>query len=423
MWGGARRRDPGRSARWLPDLRRLASDFDEHRNHTLATTTNPPPNSITLPETPPTARAAEAAEPRLVFETAYGGEGEERGVAVVETSDGGFLAVGVAVTETAGDEVLLIRTDRSGRELWSLTHGGPGDQAGWSAVATGDGGFVVAGFTEGPETEGVDVLVLGVDETGELLWERTYGGAFDDYGWAVTAADGLFLVAGETASTGAGGIDGYLLAVDGDGEEMWSANYGGVRNDRLFSIVPVDGGYVLGGITFSSGAGGRDAYVVGVDLEGAVIWERTFGDVGDDVSHSVDVTDDGGVIAAGYTDGFGARGYEPYLIRLDAGGETVWTTTIPLSGDHRAIGVRAAPDGGYLLAGYASGPDLRGEDAEVIKTDASGVPVWIATFGGATNDIGYGATITAGGDYVVVGHVSNGGESTRDVLLVRLVDP
>ncbi len=385
---------------------------------TTTTNTASPPTT----EPPPTTTRPAAAGPEVVFERTFGGDAMDRGVGVIETSDGGFAVTGVtASTGAGGDDALLLRLDPDGEEMWSRTYGGPSDDAGWAVLETPDGGFVVAGFTRSYGAGGQDVLMVRTDADGGELWTRTYGGERDEYGWSITpVAGGGYVIAGETASVGAGGKDAYLVRVDEDGQELWSQTYGGDRDDRSFAVrQATDGGFVLAGITLSAGAGGRDAHVVKTNAAGAVEWETTFGDTRDDVAHSIDLAADGGYIVYGYTDGFDAAGYDARVVELDAGGDERSVLTLGGPGEDRIISGAATAGGGSVLVGYTTSEGAGSRDAYLVVVDDSEVQ-WSRTFGGRSEDIGYGVVTTSDGGFVMTGHVSAGGASSRDVLVVRI---
>jgi hypothetical protein len=135
-------------------------------------------------------------------------------------------------------------------------------------------------------------------------------------------------------------------------------------------------------------------------------WTRTYGGTGDDVGKSIQITEDGGYIIGGYTNSFGAQGYDMYLIRTDEWGDTLWTRRYGGPFDQSCNSIQITQDGGYILGGYnrrsASGP----YELYIIKTDNVGNMSWeriYSEYTGAnslnpTNDGGY---IIAGGSYIM----------------------
>lgn len=120
-------------------------------------------------------------------------------------------------------------------------------------------------------------------------WQRTFGGGNDDMAYSVQqTADGGYIITGFTASFGAGGYDAYLVKTDASGNITWQKTFGGVGYDEGRSVQPTaDGGYIIAGHTNSFGAGGYDFYLVKTNSSGNMTWSQTFGGVGEDIGYSV----------------------------------------------------------------------------------------------------------------------------------------
>ncbi len=89
-------------------------------------------------------------------------------------------------------------------------------------------------------------------------WNRTFGGARNDTVFSVQQiSDGGYILAGETRSYGAGDYDFWLIKTDANGKELWNMTFGGTGDDGAMSIHQTsDGGYIIAGKTASYGAGG-----------------------------------------------------------------------------------------------------------------------------------------------------------------------
>ncbi|MEE9584961.1 MAG: hypothetical protein V3W51_05715 [Candidatus Brocadiales bacterium] len=129
--------------------------------------------------------------------------------------------------------------------------------------------------------------------------------------------DGGYIVTGETRSFGAGEGDFWVLKLRPDGTVEWQKTYGGVDSDRPFSIQQAgDGGYIVAGETWSFYAGEGDAWVLKLEPDGTVEWQKTYGGGSYDNTHFIRQTDDGGYIAAGYTASFGAELPDLWVLKL-----------------------------------------------------------------------------------------------------------
>jgi hypothetical protein len=303
----------------------------------------------------------------------FGGADADGGFSVQQTLDGGYIVAGFAASFGAGEpEVYLIKTDAQGDTQWTRTYGGPGYEYGSSVQQTSDGGYVVAG------TKGLlfyaDVYVIKTDSQGDTVWTRTYGGTGEDRGNSVQQTlDGGYIVAGFTSSFGPGDEDVYLIKTNDSGDTVWTRTYGGTSNDEGFSVRQTsDGGYIIAGSTASFGAGTRDVYLIRVDTTGDTLWTRTCGGMGDDLGYSVQQAADGGYIVAGCTRSFGTGYTDVYLIMTDAAGDTLWTRTYGGTTWDFGNSVQQTLDGGYIIAGwtYSFGGGLC--KVYLIKTDANG---------------------------------------------------
>lgn len=368
---------------------------------------------------------SDATEKGITFEKTFGGNRRDRGINLLQTMDGGYAIVGYSSSPDAVQEdVYLVRTDPRGKALWIKTYGGEGQDNGWAITEAVDGGFVIAGFTDSFGAGDMDFYLIRTDADGEKLWDKTYGGPKDEYGWAMApTTDGGYVLAGQTESYGEGGKDGYLIKVNGEGEELWSQTFGGPQEDRLFSIDrSADSGFIMVGTTkgFGTADGNRDAYLVKTNDLGEVDWFQVFGDAHDDVGHSVRQTTDEGYIVTGYTKSFGAQNYDTWLIKTDEAGILQWQELYGGNGDNRTIYGEETEDGGYITVGYSRSFQSIGWDVFLAKSNSSGEVAWHKTFGGSAEDTGYTIRQTSDEGYILTGETYSFGEGAGDMYVIKV---
>jgi hypothetical protein len=294
---------------------------------------------------------------------------------------------------------------------WQRTYTVMGVADGSSVQQTSDGGYVVLGTTMSFEPRDTaathwgdaNVYLLRLDEFGDTLWSRRYGGTCDDYGNSVQqTSDGGYIVAGTSSSFGRGDADVYLAKVDSSGHMLWSRTYGGHGTDVVWSVRQTrDGGYVLAGKTNSfSILSDFDAYLVRTNSDGDTMWTRTYGCLIDDAAYSVDTTSDGGFIVAGSTESSVSGGM--YLLKVDGTGETLWTRYYGQGGGY-ANEIRQTTDGGYVFVGSPVAYQV-GSAAYVVRIDKDGLVLWDKLLADSTWDLqGSSINQTRDGGYVIAG--------------------
>ena len=314
----------------------------------------------------------------IIFQKTYGGTSYDYGESVQQTTDGGYIIAGWTYSYGAGSyDVYIIKIDAQGDTLWTRTYGGTDYDYGYSVQQTTDGGYIIAGWTASYGAGGYDVYLIKTDAQGDTLWTRTYGGTDYDYSYSVQqTTDGGYIIAGFTGSYGANPdstSDIWLIKTDSLGDTLWTKTYGGTSDDHGLSVQQTtDGGYIIAGVTNSYGAGGYDVYLIKTDAQGDTLWTRTYGGTDYDCGSSVQQTTDGGYIIAGVTNSYGAGGYDVYLIKTDAQGDTLWTRTYGGTDYDCGSSVQQTTDGGYIIAGVTNSYGAGGYDVYLIKTDENG---------------------------------------------------
>ncbi len=162
-------------------------------------------------------------------------------------------------------------------------------------------------------------------------WAKTYGGKYEDFAYSIQqTSDGGYIVAGDILY---GGIsaDVHILKIDSNGIVEWEKSYSGSGLDRAYSILQTrDGGYIVAGWTYSFGNGSADVYILKLDFNGNLEWEKTYGGNGKDWAYSVQQTKDNGYIVAGYTYSFGNGGSDVYILKLSPEDVSTQTPTTPI---------------------------------------------------------------------------------------------
>jgi len=362
-------------------------------------------------------------EPPATWEKTYGTTASDGAKQVVPTADGGYILAGwTRFTDSEDEDVYLLKLGRSGNVMWEKTFGGAKVDDASSIALAPDGGYFIAGWTYSLGAGWDDVYLIKTDASGKMMWEKTFGGSSSDRAYSVApTADGGCIAVGRTKSIGAGSDDVYLIKTDASGNKDWEKTFGGVGRDYGYCVAPTaDGGYIIAGETSFFGAGEGDVYLIKTDAAGDSVWTRTYGGIGDDYGYCVVPIADGGYIIVGSTNSSGFGGYDVYLSKIGASGDSVWAQT--LGGADRDHGYCVAPtaDGGYIIAGETWSSSAGQADVYLIKTDASGNLEWEKMFGGIGDDRAYSVALTDAGGYIIAGFTKSSGAGGSDVYLIKV---
>ena len=251
---------------------------------------------------------------------------------VQPTTDGGYILVGMINPDyTDKIKILLLKTDSTGQEAWSRTFEQAAFEVGNEGVQqTTDGGYVLAGrWSSFMEEESVGML-LKTDDHGIEEWRSSFGNYLSDYFYSVQqTTDGGYITAGSTMSSGAGNSDAWLVKTNSQGTAEWARTFGGKDEDFGYEArQSADGGFILAGSTRSSGSPGTAAWLIKTDASGQEEWVRTYGGLYTDEFESVRQTVDGGYILAGTASTYAVKGtlnwsqdFKGLLLKTDADGQ------------------------------------------------------------------------------------------------------
>lgn len=281
------------------------------------------------------------------------------------------------------EDAWLLKLDAEGNLLWAKTYGGSLNDRAESIHPTADGGYIVAGYSESSDGDlssnkgGFDYWIFKINNQGDLLWSKNFGGSLADFGFdARPTANGGFLMVGSAFSDNGdvGGNNGFydywIIQLDNNGNLLWEKHFGGSGEERAYSFVPTDdGGAVIAGTTNSAGGdvgtnnGSYDYWLIKIDGEGNLLWSKTYGGSSEDRGLALSLTAAGGFLLGGFAaSGNGAVGgnygsRDAWLLKLDAEGQVIWEKNFGGSFDDRFYAVVELADGGFACAGFSTSAD------------------------------------------------------------------
>ncbi|WP_051364359.1 T9SS type A sorting domain-containing protein [Flavobacterium limnosediminis] len=406
--------------------------------------------------------AAIAQVPPVQWQKTFGGSSIDHASSVQLTQDGGYIIAGGWSFDYCGQgsgsfNGAALKIDGLGNLKWHTCLELPGMDYSVSIQAVPSGGFIMLSVTDYNAFDFIlDPHVMKISDSGDIEWNALYTD-FNSFGvmnvdfWDTwpkgsiqNTPDGGYIVAGSKDSDFFNFPyipDCAIMKLNSTGAVQWE-NYIGSSNEEFASSIQntPDGNYIFAGGTksFSDNHGLIDFYVVKINNEGTVIWQKRLGGAGNEIATSVQVTSDGGYIVAGYTTSNNGNvsgnhgGSDVWVVKLDSNGTILWQKCLGGTGNERASSIQTASDGGYIVAGHTNSNDgnVSGNhgdfDAWVVKLDSNGTIRWQKCFGGSAADYASSIQVTTDGGYIFAGETySNDGDVASinggsDIWVVKL---
>jgi len=345
----------------------------------------------------------------------WGGTGGEYGYGITCDSDYIYV-VGYTTSYGAGSyDVCILKYDKNGNKKWSVTWGGAAIDEG-NGITCDDSYIYVVGYTYSYGAGCYDVCILKYDKNGNQIWNRTWGGTGNDYGYGIACDDSYIYVVGYTGSYGVGGWDICILKYDKDGNKIWNVTWGGTSDDRGYDIV-CDGNYIyVVGDTKSYGAGNNDVCILKYDKDGNKIWNKTWGGTSYDYGYGI-TCDDNYIYISGRTQSYGAGGAAVCVLKYDKNGNKIRNVT--WGGMGVDYGRDITCDGNYIyVVGFTYSYGAGGYDVCVLKYDLELGLVYDRVWGGGGDDFGRG--VVCGDSVYIVGYTNGFKLESYQLLLLKL---
>lgn len=350
----------------------------------------------------------------------YNSPYEQEGQDVVATPDGGYLIAGYTTNSTFNDcDVYIIKTDGNGNLLWTKTYGGAKPDFPYHLIPTNDGNYFLIGYSQSYGGGDYDILLLKIDQSGNLVWSKTYGGNGNDQGKDIIAtSDGNYLIVGWSNSPLLGNQEANLIKINPAGTVIWSRLYGGTGHDYGHSVKQcVDGGYIMLGQTFSYGAGGGDAYLVKTDAGGNSVWTKTFGGALSDEGVYINANNDK-TFTFLIRDSCGiGKDIDVRIVKTDSSGNLIWSKSYGGNQKDTPKMIQPTSDGGYVAAAISRSFGWINPDMWIIKFDNMGDTTWTRHFGGVNNEHCYVVREQPDGSYIAVGKTASYGPDLDPIFL------
>lgn len=327
---------------------------------------------------------------------------EEEALCIHQTTDGGYILAGWSYADLFGEgyEGYVFKLNSHGKTVWGRY------VENCTYIHTVTETFDARGDPDGYLLGGCYVILkLNPDGSGD--WVKSYNASIRS---VRPTFDGHGNPDGYVVTGGCSGLCVLKLALDGT--VGWQKSYSGGGWAYGYSAQQTlddqgdSDGYIVAGGTDSFGAGEEDFWVLRLDLEGGVIWEKTYGGSNEDIAYSVCQSFDtqgnpDGYIVAGDTKSYGAGGYDVWVLKLRSDGTVAWQKTYGKAGKNTVRSIQQTAGAGYVLVGTTRTQDNL--DIWILKLDHDGVVTWQKTYGGDDNEEGNSVQQTVDGGYIVAG--------------------
>ena len=271
----------------------------------------------------------------IEWETSLGHSGTDKCFSILQTQDNGFLVSGVidissleldgcgssSANRHAGGDYWIIKLDAFGTLLWSKSYGGSFSDTAYSAVETQTGDFIIVGSSDSDDADintnigSYDFWVLKLSSSGNMLWEKSFGGSEIDRARDVAlTSDGNFLITGDSRSSNNdltnnyGVSDIWIIKIDPNGELIWEKSFGGSNFDGVQAIsIAENDSFLISGNSRSSdidlvqNKGNNDAWIFSINFHGIIQWQTNLGGSNIDLFMDVVELENGSVVAVGNT--------------------------------------------------------------------------------------------------------------------------
>lgn len=372
----------------------------------------------------------------------YGGTRDDKAHYIQQTSDGGYIVAGVTESfNSVGKYLWILKLESSGEIEWQKYYKSIYDSDVLESIVaiqqTSDGGYIVGGNTV------FRSLVLKLSSNGDIDWQKYFISPWymrnDKYEFLTSIKqtnDGGYIATGYSYYYYNEYITSeicrsYLLKLSPQGDYRWHRlftshsgsfmDWDGKLFDKAISIQETsDGGFIVGGHTNYSSAGGYDYLILKLNSAGEIEWQNTYGGGNDEEFHCIQQTSDGGYIALGWTKSFGAGLTDCWILKLESNGDIEWQCVYGGDRLDGAYSIQQIRGGGYIVVGPTTSFGTGRSDFFMMQLTPTGDIEWYRTCGGIRQDEALSIPQTIDGGFIAAGYTDSFGAGGSDFLIVKL---
>lgn len=303
------------------------------------------------------------------------------------------LLAAITVFATCSRQVI-----KSGK-FWSKSYPGLGNITVQDIILSGSN-YVVAGYGFNAENN-EDVSIAMFDGNGDTVWKKFIGSRKYERANTIVSNEKGFVAAGVIDSKKDGNRDMWVMQLDREGDVIWNRVIGGYKDDYANSIKKDGDRYIIIGSSSSFGKGSQCIWVILLDSNGRILWDKKISEGVHDSGIDGIVVNDGYIITG---NSMGEDTSSIKIFKLDKNGNMMWEKLLGNEGYDYVESIANAADG-YMLSGstHVNGESVR--DALVIMLDLKGSPKWSKTYGGKGDD--WALSVIVSNDGFVISGTTN----------------
>jgi hypothetical protein len=363
------------------------------------------------------------AKGQETFQKNFGGNKFERALFLTHTSDGGYMTTGYSSSFSGNYDIHIVKLDDKANIEWQKSFGNDKTDIGWGVKELKDKSYLVLGAV-GIDSTNDDIWIARLDKNGNKLWEKTYGSkVYERCTQMLSTSDGNFLLIGQRNVEPGKNIDSYILKIDIDGNLIWEKCFGGSFMERTFYGAETQGGdFIISGLILPYKNNKADIFLLKLNKNGEQLWTKTYGEEKvHDIVHSLSLNSDKKTYTmTGYSETIREGFHEALFMQIDENGNLLKKQTHDNGEDVRLMHSEQTKDGGFIVTGYTRKDITKNiYDAVLLKYDADGKVAWIKNFGLADkDDQGYWIVLNKDGGYTLTGYTHSLGIN-GDVWLIK----
>ncbi|MBI4648957.1 MAG: T9SS type A sorting domain-containing protein [Bacteroidia bacterium] len=354
------------------------------------------------------------------------------------------------------DDYWIVKLDSLGTIEWQKSFGGPWDDICRDIIQTNDSCYIIAGssvtYIDTIHYWDGNIWIIKLDYNGSFIWQKTFGGSSSDTPMQIIqTSDNNFIIVGGTSSSDGdvtyshGDTDFWVIKIDTSGQLIWEKTYGGSQNDFAYSVTETnDSNYVICGRTNScdgdidNSNGSTDIWIIKIDSARNIIWRKTYGGTYTDIPYSIITNENDEFFLTGYSNSndhdfsinFG--GFDIFVFKLDSLGNKIWQKNYGGNGNESASQIINTSLNEYYVMGYTYSYDNdflvnKGLcDVVIFSINDNDSLLWYKTYGGSNWDYGNFLCLIRQKEYIIAAYtnstdgdiINNYGES--DIWIMKI---